>query len=116
MAAKQDSVARKEKKMGTLIQDVRPPANRKLSEAQKQIDANYLLHVETEAMVTELYMRGVSIQQVFGQYYALEEMGNAHSDQIFGNDEEGQHGRLTLTVEDALLAAPPKTPLGQAPF
>lgn len=31
-------------------------------------------------------------------------MANAADDEIFGNDEEGQHGRQPLTVGDAQLA------------
>ena len=46
-------------------------------------------------------------------------MADARHDEIFGNDEEGQHGRPRLTVGDALLVTPepaPKVPLGEMPF
>ena len=65
--------------------------------------------VDTEVMIEELYNRGITIERIFGQYYALEEMAGAKSDEIWGNDEEGQHGdpnrfKPKLTVGDARLA------------
>lgn len=75
--------------------------------------------LRTDVIISELYRRGVTIEDIFGQYYAIEEMASAADDEIFGNDEEGQHGRQPLTVGDALLVAPPlppKRPLGEVPF
>lgn len=97
-----------------LIQDVYPPTQT-VKDAMKQVDSNFLLHVETEAIITELYCRGVTIQDIFAQYYAMEEMGNALNDQIFGSDEAGLHGNQVMTVADAQLITPepkPKRPLG----
>lgn len=68
------------------------------------------LPYKTELMVTELYERGVGIQDIFGMFYALEEMASAHDDDIFGSSEEGLHGRAVakprkpFTVGDAQLA------------
>lgn len=79
---------------------------------------------KTEDMITELFVRGVSIEQIFGQFYALEAMADARHDEIFGNDEEGQHGgspfgkHKPLTVGDALLAGvvARDIPTGEVPF
>lgn len=72
-----------------LIQDVTP--------VPKQED-------NTSELIEELFKRGVSIAQIFGQYYAMEAIADARHDEIFGNDEEGYHGRAPLTVGDAMLA------------
>lgn len=79
--------------------------------------------VRTDKLIAELHNRGVTVEDVFGQYYAMEAIADARDDEIFGNDEEGQHGDPNrfkpLTVGDALLVAPPlpdKTPLGEMPF
>lgn len=72
-----------------------------------------------DLFIKALWRHGVTIERIFGAYYALEAMADAHSDAIFGNDEEGQHGRPRLTVGDALLVTPepaPKVPLGEMPF
>lgn len=58
----------------------------------------------TEVLVTELWKRGVSISDIFGQFYALEMIEDAKHDDIFGDDEEGLHGRPRLTLNDAELA------------
>lgn len=55
----------------------------------------------TGRMVKKLHDRGVSIEDIFGMYYAIEAQADALADEMFGNDEEGQHG---LTVGDAELA------------
>ena len=71
----------------------------------------------TKAMVMELHNRGVTIQDIFGMYYAIEEAASARHDAIFGNDEEGQHGRMT--VGDAELAgytSLPEQPVTRQPF
>lgn len=75
--------------------------------------------LRTDVMVSELYRRGVTIEEIFRQYYALEEMASARDDTIFGNDEDGQHGRPPLTVADAELAGftrLPDKPLPKQPF
>lgn len=74
-----------------LIQDIKPPV--------RKLDS-----LKTETMVEELFLRGVTIAEIFGQYYAMEAMADARHDDIFGNDEEGLHGRQPLTVSDAYLA------------
>lgn len=63
-----------------------------------------LKELTDEQLIDELYKRGVTIERVFAQFFAEEEMGNAKSDELWGNDEEGQHGRPPLTVGDANLA------------
>ena len=79
----------------------------------------------TEVMITELFVRGVSIEQIFAQFYALEAQADAWHDEIFGNDEEGQHGdpnrfgkHKPLTVGDALLVGliSRDMPTGEVPF
>lgn len=77
-------------------------------------------------LISELYHRGISVEDIFGQYYAMQAIADARDDEIFGNDEEGQHGdpnrfkkQKPLTVGDAQLVAPAlpqKTPLGKLPF
>lgn len=57
-------------------------------EQMLHVDMNYLEHVDSRLLIAELYARGVSIKDIFGLYYELEEMGN---------------GR-TMTVEDAAIA------------
>ena len=74
-----------------LIQDIRPAPK------QEQTD-------DTQALIVELFKRGVTIKQIFGQYYELEAIADERHDEIFGNDEEGQHGKQPLTIGDALLA------------
>lgn len=71
-----------------LIQDILPPPRKVPRELQQQVDINYLEHVDTTMLITELYARGVPISRVFGLYYEIEEAYN---------------GR-TMTVEDAILA------------
>lgn len=78
-----------------------------------------LKNISTEVMIATLYIRGVTIEDIFGKYYTFEEMGGAVDDEIFGNDEEGQHGRPRLTVGDAQLAglaSLPDTPSERQPF
>ena len=64
--------------------------------------------LSSEVMVEELFNRGVTIETIFGNFYALEAMADARHEEIFGSDEEGQHGaqagRKPLTVGDAQLA------------
>lgn len=76
--------------MGKLIEDIKP--------------VKHPFTMTNGKMIRILWERGVTIEDIFGQYYAMEEMANARDDEIFGNDEEGQHGRPPLTVGDAQLA------------
>lgn len=76
--------------MGKLIEDIKP--------------VKHPFTMTNGKMIRILWERGVTIEEIFGQYYAMEEMANARDDEIFGNDEEGQHGRPPLTVGDAQLA------------
>lgn len=111
--------------MAKLIQDVKPPYRPKplppetLRTINRTTDANYIEHTDTDILITELHDRGVSIQDVFAQYYAMEAAEDAHSDELFGNDEQGQHGK-PLTVGDAELAGLtpqlPNQPLETQPF
>ena len=66
-----------------------------------KVNKRKLEHLSTEHMVKELYMRGATIEDIFGMYYALGEQVNHRMDEIFGNSEEGLHGRQ-LTVGDAI--------------
>lgn len=72
-----------------------------------------------DRLIEALWHHGVTIERIFGVFYALEEMANHRSDMVFGNDEEGQHGRKPLTVGDAELAgfaSLPQQPLSRQPF
>lgn len=90
--------------MAQLIQDVIPQYRN-------------LATVETETLIATLYIRGVSIEDIFGRYYEYEAHADARDDELFGNDEEGQHGRLTVgDAELAGLANLPETPLDRPPF
>lgn len=72
-----------------LIQDILPPERKEVPrELQVKVDVNYLEHVDTSLLISELYARGVPISRVFGLYYEIEQAYN---------------GR-TMTVEDAILA------------
>lgn len=96
--------------MGKLIQDIKEPYKPEMPPesvmrlARRNEATHYITKVDTDLLVQELFNRGTSIEDIFGQYYAMEEMANARDDEIFGNDEEGQHGRPVLTVGDARLA------------
>lgn len=59
-----------------------------------------------ESLIEALYRRGVTTEEIFGIFYALEEQGSARDDNIFGSSEDGQHGKSVkpLTVGDAQLA------------
>ena len=95
-------------KTGALIQDVTPLT----------ADQPKPYTTTTGRMVATLYMRGVTIVDIFGMYYALEEQASAHDDKIHGNDEDGQHGN-PLTVGDAELVgltSLPESPTDRQPF
>lgn len=119
MPSKADKLCRKENAMAKLIQDVTPVID--VPAYQRGFgQARQAKRLRSEVLITELWERGVTIETIFGNFYALEEMAGARDDEIFGNDEEGLHGaQAGLTVGDALLVAPPlpdKTPLGEMPF
>lgn len=65
--------------------------------------------ISMDVLVSELYHRGVSIEDIFGIYYALDEM--------YSHRDEDWDGRASLTVGDAELAgvAKPKIKYNQ-PF
>ena len=91
------------------VWDIKRPAKK------QQVDYSAV----EDRLIVALWRHGVTIERIFGTFYALEAMADARSDEIFGNDEEGQHGRPRLTVGDALLVTPepaPKVPLGEVPF
>lgn len=75
-----------------------------VSRPKKHINKVEQHRVSSENLIAVLFSRGVDIQTIFGQYYAMEEMGN--------------HG-VTLTVADAEiagLASLPNKPLPRQPF
>ena len=77
-----------------------------------------LATVSNETLIATLFIRGVSIKDIFGRYYEYQELNDAVDDEIHGNDEEGQHG-AQLTVGDAELAGVarlPETPQERQPF
>lgn len=91
--------------MGQLIQDIKPLPQSVPSYLRGYgTQGRVAKRLRSDVLISELYRRGVSIEDIFGQFYALEEMASARDDEIFGNDEEGQHGRPPLTVGDARLA------------
>ncbi len=71
-----------------------------------------LKELTNEQLVDELHKRGVGIDRVFAQFYAIEAMSTGKDWEINGDGEEGQHGRpLTVgDVELAGLAELPETP------
>lgn len=94
--------------MDKLIQDITPVETPAYLRGYGQ--KTQAKRLTTEVMVEELFHRGVTIEDIFGQFYAMEAMADARHDEIFGNDEEGQHGDPNrfkpkpLTVGDAELA------------
>lgn len=84
-----------------LIEDIRPAYQRGYGKHARKVS-----RIKTEILVSELYNRGVNITDIFGMYYAMEEMAGHRDDEIFGSSEEGQHGKAVpkLTVGDAQLA------------
>ena len=74
------------------------------------------LPFRTELLIKELYERDVTIRDIFAQYYEMEAIGDHLHDVQFGNDEEGQHGRTKLTVEDAHLAGHTQPEIDKKPF
>ena len=87
--------------MPKLIQDVVPPAT------LKKLPSN-------EVLIAALYIRGVTVEEIFGRFYEYESHASADDD-----DEEGQHGRAPLTVGDvqlAGLAELPGQPQPRQPF
>lgn len=77
-----------------------------------------LATVSDEVLIATLFIRGVSIKDIFARYYEYQAMSDAVDDEIHGNDEEGQHGQQ-LTVGDAELAGVaslPDKPVARQPF
>lgn len=102
--------------MGKLIQDVIPVNN--LPAYLRGYGSRSLRRCRTDKLIAELHHRGITIEDIFGQYYAMEAIADARDDEIFGNDEEGQHGAV-LTVGDvhlAGLANLPDKPTTRQPF
>lgn len=98
--------------MAKLIHDVVPPAT------LKKLPDN-------DTLIAALFIRGVTIEKIFGRYFEYEANVDARSDEQFGSDEEGQHGghsrkgRKPLTVGDAELAgltSLPRKPISRQPF
>lgn len=52
--------------------------------------------ISMDVLISELYHRGISIEDIFGIYYALDEM--------YSHRDEEWQGRATLTVGDARAA------------
>jgi len=86
-----------------VIDGIQPPRHTLPAYLRGYGKSKLLRKARTDTLVAELYRRGVTMQEIFGVFYALEQMEDARLDEIFGNDEEGQHGRVPLTVEDAEL-------------
>ena len=74
--------------MAKLISDVVPPAT-------------YKRLPSSDMLIAALYLRGVTIEDIFAKYYEYEAHAGANDDELLGSSEEGQHG---LTVGDAQLA------------
>lgn len=79
--------------MGQLIQDVVPvydvPSYLKGYGKQGRM----VRKISMDVLVSELYHRGVKIEDIFGLYYALDEM--------YSHRDDEQSGRAVLTVGDA---------------
>ena len=105
------------KKQGQLITDVTPLLD--VPTYQRKYGCEHMFTMTTGKIVAALHKRGVTIEDIFGIYYAIEAQADARDDEIFGNDEEGQHGKPLLTVGDvelAGLAQLPVAPLDRQPF
>lgn len=92
------------------------PLCKPVSVARQQMIAAKL---DEQVLITELFVRNITIEHIFGSYYAIEEQMGAHDDEIFGNDEEGLHGKPTslLKVKDAMLVMDTKSkPIERNPF
>lgn len=92
--------------MAKLIHDVVPPTTVKVLP-------------DNEVLIAALYIRGVTVEEIFQRFYEYEAHADARSDEYFGNDEEGQHGAKPLTVGDAELAGVaklPSSPVERQPF
>lgn len=99
----------------------RPPklTDKQYDEVRRYGHKHAVMLIDTDILITELQRRGTTIEDVFRVYYALEEQAAARDDELFGNDEEGQHGRPRLTVGDAELAGLvnlPTKPKERQPF
>jgi len=102
-----------------VIDGIQPPRHTLPAYLRGYGKSKLLRKARTDTLVAELYRRGVTIQDIFGVFYALEQMEGARLDELFGNDEEGEHGRQPLTVEDAELAgfaSLPVEPSNRQPF
>ena len=65
--------------MVQLIEDIVPPAiSSKLPDNDK--------------LIATLYIRGVTLNEIEGKFVEYSAHADARDDEIFGNDEEGQHG------------------------
>ena len=105
------------RKLGTLIQDVTPKLD--VPTYQRKYGCEHMFTMTTGKIVAALHKRGVTIEDIFGIYYAIEAQADARDDEIFGNDEEGQHGKPVLKVGDVELAGIaqlPVVPLNRQPF
>lgn len=91
--------------MPKLIQDIVDSREAEQRQHERTMQARRL---DTLTLVRELHRRGVTIREVYGRYYEIEAVGEAQSERLFGNDEEGLHGS-GLTVEDAELAGVSET-------
>lgn len=89
--------------MPRLIHDV--VGSREAERRQHQADMQ-AQRLDSLTMIRELHRRGTTVREIYGRYYEIEAMGEAHSEQLFGSDEAGLHG---LTVEDAELAGVAET-------
>lgn len=77
------------------------------SSAETEWFRAYVKAFPTEFLIAELHRRGVSVVDIFGAYYAMDEEQAHREDLMYGREEDGHHGdpksRPRLTVEDAVL-------------
>lgn len=93
---------------GELIQDIIPrhDARGTLLDAVQEEKARgewELSKVDNRLAIKALFDRGVKLSDIWAVYYELECASDSHSDQVFGNDEQGQHGAPRIVVEDVYL-------------
>ena len=96
--------------METRVWDVSwPDPIKEAARQQKLVDK-----VSDKTLITALYKRGYTIDDMFGYYYALQEADYHNDDVIHGSSEAGRHGKSAektlLTVGDVELVGHIKLP------
>lgn len=90
-------------KAGQLIEDVTPLDEVPAYQRGFGKSNEYVCTMTNGKIIAMLHRRGVTIETIFGVYYAIEAQADARDEELFGNDEQGQHGRI-LKVGDVELA------------